>query len=125
MVDGVPRRVDAIEVVFHEKKIFVAGTFNRRLCCWRLLALFRPDRFQQVKVRFRSQEEKDAPYGFKWSSKYTTECHGNWVQVRDLSIHDALYVGKKIETESGWWNNDWEADPGVQWPEAIRLLKRC
>eukprot|EP00931_Biecheleriopsis_adriatica_P012820 TRINITY_DN11407_c0_g1_i1.p1 TRINITY_DN11407_c0_g1~~TRINITY_DN11407_c0_g1_i1.p1 ORF type:complete len:640 (-),score=119.93 TRINITY_DN11407_c0_g1_i1:13-1932(-) len=114
-----PKRVEAVEVVWHKGQIYLAGSFNRRLCCWRLLTLY-TSCFSQIKVRFRGEEEKDR--GFNWKDRFTTDCNGHWVRVRHPQ--GDLYVGKRIQTDPAWWHNDWNADPGVQWPEAQRLLQR-
>ena len=41
----IPDKVKMIYVVWHDGKIYVAGTFNCCLCMWRLLTLFFPKRF--------------------------------------------------------------------------------
>ena len=35
-----PQQLETIDVVWHEDQICVAGTFNRRLCMYRLLAIY-------------------------------------------------------------------------------------
>ncbi len=43
-----PEGVEMIKVVWHDRKIYVAGTFNRHLCVWRLLALCKAVRLVHV-----------------------------------------------------------------------------
>lgn len=40
-----PQELDIIDVVRHGGRLYVAGTFNRRLCMYRLLAMYAADRF--------------------------------------------------------------------------------
>jgi hypothetical protein len=46
-----PQQLETIDVVWHEDQIYVPGTFNRRLCMYRLLAIFHPSRFWLDDVR--------------------------------------------------------------------------
>ena len=41
-----PRQLQVIDVVWHEGHIYVAGPFKRRLCTYRLLAIFHADTTQ-------------------------------------------------------------------------------
>ena len=51
-----PQQLETIDVVWHEDQIYVAGTFNRRLCMYRLLAIFHPSRFGLMRVRFQQPQ---------------------------------------------------------------------
>jgi hypothetical protein len=51
-----PQQLETIDVVWHEDQIYVAGTFNRRLCMYRLLAIFHPSRFGWIQVRFQQPQ---------------------------------------------------------------------
>ena len=46
---------DCLDVAWHEGRVYVAGSGNRRLCVWRLLALFHPRQWAAVKVKFRNR----------------------------------------------------------------------
>merc|ERR1712194_847481 len=52
-----PRELEILEVVWHKSKLFVAGTYNRRLCMYRLLAIFAPDRYGLIKVRVADRND--------------------------------------------------------------------
>lgn len=104
MTDKIPKELECIDIVWREERWFVAGTFNRRLCMYRLLALFLPDKFRRIQVR-----RKD-PVEVRWHlrdgrDKFSTECLGDYVQIRW-----GMWVGK-----------DWNA---LQWREASDLHKR-
>ena len=51
-----PQQLETIDVVWHEDQIYVAGTFNRRLCMYRLLAIFHPSGFGLMRVRFQQPQ---------------------------------------------------------------------
>ncbi|CAE8624260.1 unnamed protein product [Polarella glacialis] len=73
-----PKELQIIDVVWHEGNLHVAGTFNRRLCMYRLLALFASERFGLIKVRVLN---KDLPR-LRFDEKLTTRCEGLTVEVR-------------------------------------------
>ena len=51
-----PQQLETIDVVWHEDQIYVPGTFNRRLCMYRLLAIFHPSRFGLMRIRFQQPQ---------------------------------------------------------------------
>jgi len=117
-----------IDVVWHEGKIYVAGTFNRRLCLWRLLTLFFPRHFKKLKVRFIPEREKQRVFTHgSGETKFNTECQGQWVEVRSADKRQRFYVGKSLQTDPEWDSNEERysctLEPGVQWPQAWKLLK--
>ncbi|CAE8590964.1 unnamed protein product [Polarella glacialis] len=73
-----PKELQLIDVVWHEGDLYVAGTFNRRLCMYRLLAIFVSERFGLIKVRVLS---RDLPI-LRFHEKLTTRCEGLTVEVR-------------------------------------------
>merc|ERR1712150_253312 len=91
---------DVLDVVFHEGRLFLAGSGNRRLCLWRLLAIFQPHRWGMMKVRICDRGNPR----LRWQSYFTTKCGGDWVEVRWKR-----YVGKSRDD--------------VVWPEARALLE--
>ena len=54
----IPPELDILEVVWHDDRLYVAGTNNRRLCMWRLLHIFYPERFGMVKVKVWNGQRK-------------------------------------------------------------------
>ncbi|CAE8627439.1 unnamed protein product [Polarella glacialis] len=110
----VPRPLEILDVVWHPvpktqdsddqvgELLFVAGSFNRRLCMHRLLAIFAPARFGLVKVQVKDREALGQAY---WDSKFTTRCYGNYVEVR---AGPGRYVGCQASE--------------VQWPEACQVF---
>lgn len=106
-------------------KLFLAGTGNRRLTMWRLLAIFFPEKFRRIKVRLVN----GAHPRVKFVQKCTTLCEGRWIQVRkplgSLGLHPQIFVGLSAHGAADW---DAEAedcntkDPGVQWDEAVGLI---
>jgi len=117
----VPDQVDMLDVVWHQNKIFLAGTFNRRLCVWRLLCIFFPERFARVKVKFKPEREKEKLFTHRTGeTKFSTKCKGDWIEIRWNH-----FVGKQRDTHPRWHEEsgyDCKFDPGVQWPEAEKLL---
>ena len=81
----------------------MAGTFNRRLCVYRLLVLFFLQRFSFIRARM---VDKNAPR-VDFEQKFTTKCAGVWVEVgRDQ------YVGRSMDE--------------FDWPDAsTRLQELC
>jgi len=92
--EKVPDELAVIDVVWHEGLLYVAGSSNRRLCMWRLLALFRPTRFSQIQVRVKDRDDRTLHF---WD-KYTTHCAGSKIRVDPSHI-----VGSRIEEV------DWDA----------------
>ncbi|CAL1140540.1 unnamed protein product [Cladocopium goreaui] len=70
--DEEPKALEMLDVVWYQKELYVAGTFNRRLCMYRLLALFATERFGLIKVQVKSQDELRQ----KFSKSLTTKCKG-------------------------------------------------
>eukprot|EP00931_Biecheleriopsis_adriatica_P033223 TRINITY_DN19287_c1_g1_i1.p1 TRINITY_DN19287_c1_g1~~TRINITY_DN19287_c1_g1_i1.p1 ORF type:complete len:1309 (-),score=122.21 TRINITY_DN19287_c1_g1_i1:145-4071(-) len=101
-----PPELDCLDVVWMHGKIFVAGSGNRRLCMWRLLAIYFPERWAMMKVRFVSLHR------VRVERMFDTKCKGEYVEVRFGNL-----VGK---SKTG---NGRGTDPGVRWPEAERLLE--
>eukprot|EP00927_Polykrikos_kofoidii_P058449 TRINITY_DN5297_c0_g1_i1.p1 TRINITY_DN5297_c0_g1~~TRINITY_DN5297_c0_g1_i1.p1 ORF type:complete len:1029 (-),score=202.14 TRINITY_DN5297_c0_g1_i1:321-3407(-) len=122
---GVPKPVERIDVIWHEDKVYVAGTFNRRLCVHRLLAIFF-NRKVRVEFVLQSRKEKVFMRG-DGQTKLSTECGGNWIEVRySKESGGPHYVGKQLEADPRWWGYSSSAyacefDPGVQWPEARKI----
>ncbi|CAE7246173.1 true [Symbiodinium sp. CCMP2592] len=107
LLQGVePEELDCLEVVWHQGRVYVAGSGNRRLCVWRLLCLFYPQQWAAVKVKFKNRG--DPRIHFK--AAFDTTCSGDFVQVRR-----GRFVGKTLEPCGD--------DPGVVWTEAWDLLK--
>ncbi len=75
-----------------------AGTFNRRLCVYRLLALFFPKFFNMIKVRMVGKNHDPKVH---FDEKLSTKCEGEWVEVGH-----AKYVGRAIDE--------------VHWPDASK-----
>lgn len=116
----IPRKLECLDVCWHEGLLYVAGTGNRRLTMWRLLAIFRAGAYARIKVRVVT---KDDPW-IKFAEKHTTLCEGRWVGVRNRGA--ALFlVGRQREKDEGWSLEHPESlyDPGVQWKEARDLLE--
>eukprot|EP00933_Yihiella_yeosuensis_P057760 TRINITY_DN5779_c1_g2_i1.p1 TRINITY_DN5779_c1_g2~~TRINITY_DN5779_c1_g2_i1.p1 ORF type:complete len:1133 (-),score=194.20 TRINITY_DN5779_c1_g2_i1:412-3657(-) len=114
-----PPELDCLDVVWYKSKIYVAGSGNRRLCMWRLLSIFYPERWAAVRVQFRNAH---ADPKIHFQKALDTDCEGEFVEIR-LSPWQAVtkakrFVGKlKSGTGAG-------TDPGVVWPEAWSLLQR-
>ena len=88
----------------------VAGTFNRRLVVYRLLAIYMPLRFQRLqctRVPYSS-----AKWKYNGRHKLSTQCHGVYVEVRKK---DFVGRGKLPRGEDKY---------GVHWLEADHLLSR-
>ncbi|CAD7963039.1 unnamed protein product [Amoebophrya sp. A120] len=62
----------------HTRLLFLAGTGNRRLTMWRLLALFRPHQFSLIKVRIVDRADPR----IKFDEKCTTKDEGRSIYVR-------------------------------------------
>lgn len=97
----VPKQLEVLDVVWHKDKLYVAGSCNRRLCMYRLLAIFAGDRFGLIKVRVL---DKHTP-ALKFFSKCTTRCGGHVVEIRP-----GRFVGKTASS--------------VLWRAALELFKR-
>ena len=55
----VPDKVEMLEVLWHDGRIHLAGTFNRRLCVWRLLAICFPETLAESDSnRYASEAEQ-------------------------------------------------------------------
>jgi len=119
--EEIPSKVEMLDVIWHQDKIYVAGTFNRRLCVWRLISIFFPERSYRLKVRFQHERDKDRLFTHATGqTKLSTKCDGNWIHIRK-----DRYVGKQQKTDDRWyenWGDDCKFDPGVIWPEAVKLL---
>jgi hypothetical protein len=121
----VPPKIEVLDVVWYDDRIHVAGTFNRRLCVWRLLCLFRPDDFRYMKVRFIPESKRERAFRHSGGgSKYSTGCQGDWIEIRRRK-----FVGKQLQRDPRW-DTDPHGDycrfePGVQWPEAHRCLRNA
>ncbi|CAD7943001.1 unnamed protein product [Amoebophrya sp. A25] len=112
--------------------MFVAGTGNRRLAMWRLLAIYRPERWRRIKVKFidaRRAWQRSESFRKKWS----TPCNGRWVEIRHvLSSNSAklcylpavVGMSKRGDEDFDFENEKdvMEKDPGVRWPDAVRLM---
>ncbi|CAK9118519.1 unnamed protein product [Durusdinium trenchii] len=90
--------------MWYKNQLYVAGTFNRRLCMYRLLALFATERFGLIKVRVKHHEDLKS----KLAQCFTTECEGRYVSIRSNETIDPLQVGQTPHE--------------LHWPEAVRLL---
>lgn len=75
-VDDIPR----VKVVWlpSEERFYVAGTYNRRLCAYRLLAIYVPGKFRRIKVQVASLDDPTVHF----REKKTTACQGRFVHVR-------------------------------------------
>ncbi|CAE8623007.1 unnamed protein product, partial [Polarella glacialis] len=87
---GIPTELEQIDVVWKKDRWFVAGTFNRRLCMYRLLTLFVPEKFP--KIQLRRVPHESVKWEYFGRHKYSTECRGVWVQVGGQ--HSNKYVDK-------------------------------
>ncbi|CAK9053277.1 unnamed protein product [Durusdinium trenchii] len=99
-----PKALELLEVMWYKNQLYVAGTFNRRLCMYRLLALFATERFGLIKVRVKHHEDLKS----KLAQCFTTECEGRYVSIRSNETIDPLQVGQTPHE--------------LHWPEAVRLL---
>jgi len=107
------QEVECIRVVWSEElewrkgkgdnRWYVAGTFNRRLCMYRLLCIFFPERWRRIQVQ---RVPNDSVHWTLQSGrhKYSTECQGDAVEIRP-----GKFVGK--------------TEDSVKWPEASDLLR--
>lgn len=114
---GIPVALESFDVVWLEDgdgrqggRWTVAGTFNRRLVVFRLLAIYGYKSKMRVK---RVPKEK-----VKWTlsdgrHKLSTKCYGVWVEVRW-----GRFVGRSHDPKG-------EKDPGVRWPEAEALFAKA
>lgn len=109
----IPEELECIDVVWLGDGLHgrwtVAGTFNRRLVVFRLLAIFLPERFRLMKVCRRPERE------VRWQlsngrSKLSTECSGIYVEVRWQR-----FVGRGLSPAG-------DDRKGVVWPEAEQLF---
>lgn len=98
-----PPQLRKIDVVWHNDQIYVAGTFNRRLCMYRLLAIFHPSRFGLITVRVQEITPQ-----MKFQRKLSTKCEGRFVEVRQAGVKQWI-VGQTRED--------------LRWPEALQLLE--
>lgn len=96
-----PRALEVLDVTWYRDRLYVAGTFNRRLCMYRLLAIFAAERFGLIKVHMVSADEMR----LKLKERFTTTCEGRWVEIRP--------GGRVGQTRDE-----------VRWPEAVALLGR-
>ena len=127
---SVPRQLDCLDVCWHGGALYLAGTGNRRLTMWRLLALFRPTDFRRVKIQIVN---KASPW-VRLDQKCTTVCEGRWVEVRRDSRsgaqwahgnkHKVLVGQRRCATSSPNGGAGTNEDPGVQWPEAEQLFEQ-
>eukprot|EP00440_Ansanella_granifera_P003252 gb/GFBE01003543.1/.p1 GENE.gb/GFBE01003543.1/~~gb/GFBE01003543.1/.p1 ORF type:complete len:280 (+),score=24.00 gb/GFBE01003543.1/:1-840(+) len=108
MLGEEPPELDCLDVVWHQGRIFVAGSGNRRLCMWRLLAIFQPERWGMMRVRFVNMTDRHV----RFEQAYDTECQGNYVEVRW-----GFKVGKSKDGDV------LGEDPGVVWPQARQLFE--
>ena len=101
--DEEPKALEMLDVVWYKNHLYVAGTFNRRLCMYRLLALFATERFGLIKVHVKSQDELRE----KWKRSYTTKCEGRLVTIRSREEYrvgqcrDELYWPEAVEVLGG------------------------
>eukprot|EP00931_Biecheleriopsis_adriatica_P049210 TRINITY_DN28461_c0_g1_i1.p1 TRINITY_DN28461_c0_g1~~TRINITY_DN28461_c0_g1_i1.p1 ORF type:complete len:1240 (-),score=163.91 TRINITY_DN28461_c0_g1_i1:52-3771(-) len=102
-----PPQLEVLDVVWHNDKIFVAGSGNRRLCIWRLLGILMPEKWGMIRVRLKDINDS----AISWSDRYTTKCNGDWVEIRN-----GRYVGKQLEPDAV------VGEPGIQWPEALDIF---
>lgn len=103
--DEEPKALEMLDVVWYQKELYVAGTFNRRLCMYRLLALFATERFGLIKVQVKSQDELRQ----KFSKSLTTKCKGQTVKIRTQNNNsEEFQVGQSREE--------------LHWPEAVEAL---
>lgn len=111
MVTGTaPHDLESLDVVWHEDCIFVAGSGNRRLTMWRLLALLCPKHWSRMKVRFLPKDH----HRVKFDRYFDTTCNGNWIEVRHRR-----FVGKQIERDETWPTS---GDPGILWDDVWSLF---
>ncbi|CAE8660216.1 unnamed protein product, partial [Polarella glacialis] len=103
---GIPTELEQIDVVWKKDRWFVAGTFNRRLCMYRLLTLFVPEKFP--KIQLRRVPHESVKWEYFGRHKYSTECRGVWVQVGGQ--HSNKYVDK--------------TDEKLQWPDAAAVGRK-
>eukprot|EP00928_Gymnodinium_smaydae_P036222 TRINITY_DN25341_c0_g1_i1.p1 TRINITY_DN25341_c0_g1~~TRINITY_DN25341_c0_g1_i1.p1 ORF type:complete len:954 (-),score=142.69 TRINITY_DN25341_c0_g1_i1:126-2987(-) len=111
--DLTTQEVECIRIVWSEDvdfrkgqgdaRWYVAGTYNRRLCMYRLLSIFLPKQWSRVQV-YRVPADT-----VKWTynnrHKFSTNCRGEHVQVRGRGC-----VGK--------------SEDSVSWFAAIDMFKR-
>lgn len=111
------------------KLLFLAGTGNRRLTMWRLLAIFLPENFRRIKVRLVDGRNPRV----RFDQACTTWCEGRWIQVRGVprglggGYHkkEDIFVGVSKEGDADWVAGSSEKDPGVRWEEAVDLIKQA
>eukprot|EP00435_Cladocopium_sp_Y103_P049238 s2040_g14.t1 len=103
--DEEPKALEMLDVVWYQNNLYVAGTFNRRLCMYRLLALFATERFGLIKVQVKSQDDLRG----KFNKSLTTKCKGQVVKIRTQNNNsEEFQVGESREE--------------LHWPEAVEAL---
>lgn len=123
---NLPRTLDCLDVCWGPASddrpgdLYLAGTGNRRLTMWRLLALYRPHVWGCIKVRLVDRAHPRVQF----DKKCTTECKGRWIEVRDGGAEDKIVVGESIDGDADWEEDRFGRDPGVRWPEAVAILQR-
>lgn len=105
---SLPRELEVIDVVIHKGETYVAGTFNRRLCMYRLFTMYFPERFGRIKIRYLDKQKLGQKY---WDARFTTKCEGRLVEVRCTGCRQRRIVGQTLAE--------------VSWPEAHALFSRC
>ncbi|CAD7925904.1 unnamed protein product [Amoebophrya sp. A120] len=127
--DG-PAGLDCLDVCWarplHGEKLeadalFLAGTGNRRLCMWRMLAIMRPENFALIKVRIVSKDSTKV----RFPEKCTTSCAGRWVEIRTKG-RVRFFVGSQEHADGKWNPADphCKGDPGIKWPDAEKIFSR-
>lgn len=124
--DGIPEKIEILDVIWYEGKVYVAGSFNRRLCVYRLLSIFAG--LRTMKVRFQPERNREKLFKFaSGKNRFTTECEGNWVLVRPIRSSASQYVGKKKQADAQWHTDSdywYRYDPGVIWPDALKTFDK-
>lgn len=130
-VRELPRTLECLDVCWYDDssggtsqpQLYLAGTGNRRLTMWRLLAIFRDRSFGLIKVRMVDRLHPRV----KFQEKCTTRCAGRWIAIRPNvgGKGRCFFVGRQREADAGWAPEAAEGkDPGVQWPAAVKLFEK-
>jgi len=94
--------------------LYVAGTGNRRLTMWRLLAIAGVVR--KIRVRFVDWTGDRVNF----SKKCTTECGGEWAYLRNIDVARCPYVWTRVKGV----DSAARIDAGTDWPAARDILKK-
>ncbi|CAD7937706.1 unnamed protein product [Amoebophrya sp. A25] len=125
-----PRDLDVLDVCFHEGDVYLAGTGNRRLTMWRMLALAAPENFGVIKVRLVNRDDPKIRFFEKLTAVYS----GRWVEAINVSASSQhVFVGRCRDAGTGWHKGvksrqedgvNATHKPAVQWPEAQTIMRK-